>query len=76
MISFEQGVRYYNESHGTGVEVVGWSTETGEGLFIGDFCCSSEGYAMAERILQEGADVIMPAAGSSSVLGAGRRVLE
>jgi WD40 repeat protein/basic membrane lipoprotein Med (substrate-binding protein (PBP1-ABC) superfamily)/DNA-binding SARP family transcriptional activator len=76
MIGFEQGVRYYNQNHGVSVEVVGWNTETGEGLFIGAFCCPEEGYAMAEHLLEEGADVILPVAGPLVGLGVGERVKE
>jgi basic membrane protein A len=76
MIGFEQGVRYYNQNHGASVEVVGWNTETGEGLFVGGFCCAEEGYAMAEQVLKEGADVIMPVAGPLVGRGAAARIKE
>jgi WD40 repeat protein/basic membrane lipoprotein Med (substrate-binding protein (PBP1-ABC) superfamily)/DNA-binding SARP family transcriptional activator len=76
MIGFEQGVRYYNERLDANVEVIGWNTETGEGLFIGSFCCGEEGYAMAEQVLKEGADVIMPVAGPLVGEGAAARIKE
>ena len=63
MIGFEQGVRYFNQAHGTEVELVGWDTEKQQGDFVGDFCCPPEGKAMAARLISEGADIIMPVAG-------------
>ncbi|MGD8730816.1 MAG: BMP family ABC transporter substrate-binding protein [Anaerolineales bacterium] len=69
MIGFEQGVLYYNEQHGTDVELLGWDTSSKQGDFVGAFCCASEGYALANRMISEGADVIFPVAGT--YIGAG-----
>jgi basic membrane protein A len=63
MKGYEAGVKYYNEQHGTAVEVVGWNNATGEGLFTGNFDSTDDGRAFAESLMQEGVDIIMPVAG-------------
>ena len=63
MVGFENGVKYYNEQHGTNVEVLGWNTETGEGLFVGNFESTDDGRRAGEDLIAEGADIIMPVAG-------------
>jgi basic membrane protein A len=63
MVGYEAGVTYYNQQHGTAVEVVGWNTATGEGLFTGNFESTDDGRAFAESLMQEGVDIIMPVAG-------------
>jgi basic membrane protein A len=63
MVGFEQGVNYYNEVHGTDVQVLGWNTETGEGLFTFDFESTENGRRMAEDLISQGADIILPVAG-------------
>jgi basic membrane protein A len=70
MDGFAFGVAYYNEKNGTNVEVLGWDAEKHEGLFIGDFCCAGEGRQMTRQLLDQGADVILPVAGTSSGAGA------
>ncbi len=63
MVGFESGVKYYNEVHGTNVEVLGWNTETGEGLFVGNFESTDDGRRAGEDLIAEGADIVMPVAG-------------
>ncbi len=63
MDGFALGVRYYNEQHGTNVEVLGWDPETQTGLFTGNFESTDDGRRMGESLLDEGADIIMPVAG-------------
>jgi basic membrane protein A len=63
MVGFEQGVNYYNEVHGTDVQVLGWDTETGEGLFTFDFESTENGRRMTEDLVSQGADIILPVAG-------------
>ena len=63
MIGFEAGVNYYNAEKGTNVEVLGWSTEAGDGSFTGNFDSLDDGRSFAESFVQEGADIIMPVAG-------------
>jgi basic membrane protein A len=63
MKGYEAGVKYYNEKHGTAVEVIGWNTAKDDGLFTGNFESTDDGRAFAENLMQEGADIIMPVAG-------------
>ena len=75
MIGFTSGVEYYNEVNGTEVEVLGWSNETYEGVFVGNFESTDDGRRVAEEFLSEGADVIMPVAGPVG-LGSAQAVQE
>ncbi|HLE22857.1 MAG TPA: BMP family ABC transporter substrate-binding protein [Anaerolineales bacterium] len=63
MDGFSLGVDYYNQQHGTAVEVLGWDPETQTGLFTGNFESTDDGRAMGESLMDEGADIIMPVAG-------------
>lgn len=58
-----RGVAYYNQENGTSVEVLGWNTETQEGLFTGNFESTDDGRTLGQTLLGEGADIIMPVAG-------------
>ena len=73
---FALGVQYYNRENGTNIQVLGWDAEKHEGLFVGSFCCSTEGQKMARQLLNEGADIILPVAGQSVGVGAGMEILE
>ncbi len=57
MTGYKAGVEYYNEQHGTDVEVLGMST------FVGNFESTDDGRRVAEDLIAEGADIIMPVAG-------------
>jgi basic membrane protein A and related proteins len=64
MDGFALGVAYYNEQKGTSVEVLGWDpADRGGGLFTGNFESTDDGRRLAETLMDEGADVIMPVAG-------------
>ena len=63
MKGFEAGVKYYNQQKGTTVEVLGWSTASGEGTFTNNFESTDDGRRLAESFMQEGADIILPVAG-------------
>lgn len=63
MVGFESGVNYYNEQHGTDVQVLGWNTEANEGTFVGNFESTDDGRRVGEDLIAEGADIIMPVAG-------------
>ncbi|NBD36371.1 MAG: BMP family ABC transporter substrate-binding protein [Chloroflexi bacterium] len=75
MIGYTSGVEYYNEVNGTDVQVLGWSNETYEGVFVGNFESTDDGRRVAEEFLSEGADVIMPVAGPVG-LGSAQAVQE
>lgn len=63
MDGFSYGVDYFNSRHGTDVILLGWSPETGEGLFTNNFESLDDGRAYAQNLYDEGADIILPVAG-------------
>jgi len=63
MDGFVAGVNYYNDAHGTTVEVLGWDPATQTGAFTGDFDDQDKGKQKAEELMQEDADIIFPVAG-------------
>jgi basic membrane protein A len=67
---FALGVDYYNKKNGTSVELRGWNIETRNGLFAGDFCCAARGREATNQLLDQGADVIFPVAGTDVGAGA------
>ena len=62
-VGFQHGMEYYNEVHGTSVELIGWDNETGEGLFTGDFSDLTKGKEYTESLFDEGADIFIPVGG-------------
>jgi len=64
MKGFQAGVEYYNAQKGTTVQVLGWDNAKNDGLFTGNFNSTDDGKKFATNLVQEGADVIMPVAGS------------
>ncbi|HEY45045.1 MAG TPA: BMP family ABC transporter substrate-binding protein, partial [Anaerolineae bacterium] len=62
-VGFQAGMEYYNEVHGTSVELIGWDNETGEGLFTGDFIDLTKGKEATESLFDEGADIFIPVGG-------------
>jgi basic membrane protein A len=65
MEGFRQGVEKFNEDNGAAVEVLGWTGK--DGSFIGGFDDKSKGQSIAEGMIQQGADVIMPVAGPAGL---------
>ncbi|BAS27166.1 BMP family lipoprotein [Limnochorda pilosa] len=63
MRGFEAGVKHYNQVHGMNVEVLGWNSKSGQGLFAGNFESTDDGRRLAEALFDEGADIVMPVAG-------------
>jgi basic membrane protein A and related proteins len=64
MDGFQAGMEYFNEQNGGSVELVGWDSANPDGgLFTGDFENQDNGVRLAEDLLGEGADIIMPVAG-------------
>ncbi|MFN2174964.1 MAG: BMP family ABC transporter substrate-binding protein, partial [Anaerolineales bacterium] len=62
-VGYQMGMEYYNEVHGTEVELIGWDNETGEGLFTGDFVDLTKGKEATESLFDEGADIFIPVGG-------------
>ncbi len=63
MDGYARGAAYYNEIHGTDVEVLGWNTETLEGTCVDSFDDLDKGKQVSITMMDQGADIIMPVAG-------------
>lgn len=63
MDGFVDGVDKYNEEHGTNVEAIGWDKDKQSGQFTNDFDDQAKGTQVAQQLIQQGADIIMPVAG-------------
>jgi basic membrane protein A len=68
MVGFEKGVHHYNQQFGKKVEVIGWKTDPGisgcgTGRFTGNFDNSDDGRIFANRLMDDGADIVVPVAG-------------
>lgn len=64
MDGYADGVAHYNEVHGTNVTVVGWDKAAQNGTFVGSFDDQVAAKTITENLLDQGADVIMPVAGT------------
>lgn len=64
MDGFTRGVAHYNDIKGAAVEVKGWDTELGDGLFTGSFTDMDLARSTAESLFQEGCDIIIPVGGA------------
>ncbi len=63
MDGFSYGTDYYNAQNGTSVTILGWNTQSREGLFTNNFESLDDGRAYAQNLYDEGADIILPVAG-------------
>ena len=61
MDGFKQGVDYYNDEKGADVEVVGWDGSTGS--FTGGFEANQDAKNVAQNIIDQGVDVLLPVGG-------------
>jgi len=75
MDGFVKGVAKYNEVKGTDVKVLGWDAVAQTGLFSMSFDDQQKGNELAKSLMDEGADIIMPVAGSVG-LGAAAAIQE
>jgi len=64
MDGFARGVEYYNQQHNTKVYVIGWNTSTQTGLMAETFIDTAVGKQIANQMIEQGADVIFPVAGT------------
>jgi len=69
-IGFEQGVKYYDQKKNAKVQLLGWSNDKLDGLFIGSFTDSDGGRKMAETLMDEGVDVMLPQGGPEGLAAA------
>ena len=63
MDGFADGVARYNKDKGANVQLIGWDKASQKGLFAETFEDKAKGTQIAEQLIQQGADVIMPVAG-------------
>lgn len=66
---FAQGIDYFNQKHGAQVELLGWdrANKTGQVIRAAQpFNDPAAGQQIAEQLIGQGVDVIMPVAGNSS----------
>ena len=75
MDGFVDGVKKYNEVHGTSVVALGWDKATQDGVFTGDFEDINKGLTITQGFIDQGADVILPVAGQVGE-GAARAALD
>ena len=69
MDGFWEGVQYYNQKHGTSVQVLGWSQTTQKGTFDStqSFTDQAGGQQIAENFEAQGADIVFPVAGGTGI---------
>lgn len=68
-VGFQAGMEHYNQEHSTNIELLGWDSATGVGLFTGDFVDQVKGKAFTEDLFDQGADIFMPVGGLIGVQG-------
>lgn len=61
MDGFLQGVKYYNQQKSKNVQVVGWDGKNG--LFTGGFDANDTAKGVAQQLIDQGVDVILPVGG-------------
>ncbi|WP_067435322.1 BMP family lipoprotein [Nocardioides jensenii] len=69
MDGFVKGVEKYNEDKGADVKVVGWDVAKQDGSFTNDFENQAKGQSLADALIRQGADIVMPVAGPAGLGG-------
>jgi basic membrane protein A len=64
MNGFVAGVRYYDQQNNAKVQTFGWDPEKNSGTFTNDFTNQAKGKTVTEALMNQGADIILPVAGS------------
>jgi len=67
MDGFALGVQKYNEVHNAQVKTLGWDPVSRKGIFTGNFTIQEDGWKITEAMVNQGADIIFPAAGTVGV---------
>lgn len=67
MDGFADGVAQYNKAKGKDVKVLGWDKAAQNGSFADSFIDQSKGKSIADTLVGQGADVIMPVAGGTGL---------
>ncbi|WP_400994102.1 BMP family protein [Agromyces sp. GXQ0307] len=63
MDGFAQGVEYYNDENGTDVKVLGWDREAQDGSFTGGFEANDTARQVAQGLIDQNIDVLLPVGG-------------
>ena len=63
MDGFQLGADYYNEQKGADVEVFGWDVEAQDGQFTNEFAANDNAKQMAQGLIDQDADVLLPVGG-------------
>ena len=63
MDGYQLGVEYYNEKNGTDIKVLGWDIKTQDGQFTDEFKKNDKAKQMAQGLIDQGADVLLPVGG-------------
>lgn len=58
------GIQYYNQQNGKNVKLLGWSEPTQKGTFVGNFTDQTQAKTITTNFINQGADVVIPVAGS------------
>ncbi|UWU25502.1 BMP family ABC transporter substrate-binding protein (plasmid) [Rhizobium sp. CB3060] len=64
MDGYVRGIRYYNAVKKASVNVLGWDPDKKQGLFVNNFRSLDDGRTFAQNLYDEGADIILPVAGT------------
>ncbi len=64
MNGFVAGVRYYDQKNSAKVQVLGWDPDNNQGTFTNDFTNQEKGKTVTEALMNQGADIVLPVAGS------------
>jgi basic membrane protein A len=67
MDGFADGVAHYNKAKRKNVQVLGWTKASQNGSFAESFTDQLKGKAITNSFVSQGADIIMPAAGTTGL---------
>jgi basic membrane protein A len=62
-VGMQQGMEAYNAAKGANVEILGWDSRAGEGVFTGDFTDLVKAKQTATSLYDEGADIVVGVGG-------------
>jgi len=62
-VGIQKGIEAYNEAHDADVELIGWDSATGEGVFTLNFTDMTVAKQAATSLFDEGADVVIGVGG-------------
>lgn len=62
-VGIQKGIEAYNEAHNAEVELIGWDSATGEGVFTLNFTDMTVAQQAATSLFDEGADIVIGVGG-------------